>query len=245
MTPEARVTVLMPTFNRPGLVGEAIASVLRQTFNDWSLWVMNDGGQDVAGVVKAAAGDDPRVCYFDRPHAGKAGTLNWARSRLVTPYVAYLDDDDLWLPEHLTLAIAALDGVPERHAATYSDVREVRVGPDGRREWVDSWPRVRLRDLLTRNVVNHNALVHRRSLLEDAGPYDEGLGVLIDWDMIRRMAARTRFVHVPAVTVEHRLDVDAAGRVARRHLTGQADHRRAAYRRSYLRILFKAPWSRH
>ena len=94
-------------------------------------------------------------------------------------------------------------------------------------------------------MVNHNALVHRRSLLEDAGPYDERLGVLIDWDMIRRMAARTRFVHVPAVTVEHRLDVDAAGRVARRHLTGQADHRRAAYRRSYLRILFKAPWSRH
>lgn len=242
---ESRVTVLMPTFNRPALVVEAVASVLAQTYPAWSLWVLNDGGQSVEAEIRRAAGDDPRVRYFDRPHLGKAGQLNWACEQLETPFVAYLDDDDLWLPDHLDRLLGALD-TDERSDAAYSDVLEVRLAPDGqrKRQWIDSRPGIKVSDLLVRNLVNHNTLVHRTRLLKATGPYDDRLTVLIDWDIVRRMAWRTQLTHIAAVTVEHRLRLDGDDRIDSRHLTGQAVHRKRAYRRSYWRVFFKPPWSR-
>ncbi|MBI6545534.1 MAG: glycosyltransferase [Cyanobacteria bacterium NC_groundwater_1444_Ag_S-0.65um_54_12] len=236
------VTVLLPTFNRPELLVEAINSVGRQTFANWQLWVLNDGGCDITAAVATA--DTAHVAVFELPHRGKAAALNWAIRRSETPYVAYLDDDDRWLPHHLETMLSVLEASTQYRAA-YSAVREVRLRADAEQpkeitSWIDSVPNLRCTDLLFRNVVNHNALVHERSLFAEVGLYDESLPVLIDWDMVRRIARRTRLTHVPVVTVEHRLWLEPTGKFSTRHLTGFYHNNRRSYRRAYWHVLLKS-----
>ena len=59
-----RVTVLTPTFNRPGCLGEAIESVVKQSFKDWEMIIINDGGEDVGRIIKTF--DDRRIRYVNR-----------------------------------------------------------------------------------------------------------------------------------------------------------------------------------
>ena len=95
-----KVTVLTPTFNRPDTLAAALRSVAAQELTDWELIVINDGGTDVTGVV-AALGDD-RVRLISAPeNRGKAACLNDGLRQARGDYIAYLDDDDVWYPDHL------------------------------------------------------------------------------------------------------------------------------------------------
>ncbi|MBU6430244.1 MAG: glycosyltransferase [Cyanobacteria bacterium REEB65] len=238
------VAILVPTYNRPELLAEALASIQAQTFGDWEAWVLNDGGTRVAGVVAALG--DARFRYHDLPHGGVAHTLNWAIPRLASRFVAYLGDDDRFLPGHLEALVSALAESP-RHRAAYSDARELRL----RRQesephqvvesWIHQAPEATFWSLLFGNVIPHTALFHERALFDRIGLYDESLPVLVDWDLLRRMSRFTPFLHVRQVTVENRKFLDANGQIGSEHLTGQAHHKKLAYRRAYLRIVSKFP----
>jgi glycosyltransferase involved in cell wall biosynthesis len=106
-----RVTVIIPTYNWSSVLPYSIGSVLRQTFRDWELLVIGDGcTDDSAQVVQAI--NDPRVRWINLPKntghqsAPNNEGLRQARGELI----AYLGHDDLWLPHHLALAVAASDG---------------------------------------------------------------------------------------------------------------------------------------
>jgi hypothetical protein len=200
------VTVLVPTFNRRRYLGGALASILAQTYTDFEAIVVNDGGEPVDDVVHAL--DDPRLVFIDRrENRGKAASLNEALARARGRYVAYLDDDDHYYPHHLERLVGALEAHPECGAA-YSDLYKVhcRVEPDGTRRVLGKVVNIS-RDfdrffLCYFNHVLHVSLMHRRDLLEKTGPYNESLGVLIDWDMTRRLGFFTDFHHVGEVTGE-------------------------------------------
>src|SRR4051794_5178129 len=99
------VTVVIPTYNRPSFLRAALDSVLCQDFPEFKVLVVDDASPyDVALLVQAFG--DPRIQLMQQPR--NVGMLqNW-REALCTPttrYVATLDDDDLWLPHHLSEAI--------------------------------------------------------------------------------------------------------------------------------------------
>jgi len=200
------VSVLVPTFNRPRTLAAAVRSVLAQTYRRFEVFVVNDGGASVADLVGALG--DPRVTLMERrENRGKAASLNEALGRATGKYVAYLDDDDLYYPHHLATLVAALEGPTECRAA-YSDLLKAhcRVGPDGRREVLGKIVNIS-RDfdrflICYFNHVLHVSLLHRRDLLEKTGPYNEAQRVLVDWDMTRRLAFFTDFLHVPRITGE-------------------------------------------
>ena len=102
------VTVVLPTFNRPRYLPVALASVLRQSYGHLQVIVVNDGGTDVRDIVGSF--NDPRVVFINRAeNRGKAFSLNEALSRAVGKYVAYLDDDDLFYPNHIAVLLDALE----------------------------------------------------------------------------------------------------------------------------------------
>ena len=195
------VAVILPTFNRRALLPAAIRSVLGQTFRDWRLFVVNDGGEDVSDVV--AGFGDPRIECHDRPHLGKAAALNYGLGLVRSKYVAYMDDDDLVYPDHL----AGLVSLAEEKKAefVYSDTLLVVVGPDGkeRSRNVENDQDVTFDDLRFSNKINHKQILHTKRLADETGPYDERLRILIDYDYVRRLAARTKPVHLRKVTGEH------------------------------------------
>ena len=199
--PPPLVTVLLPTYNRRAFLPAAIRSIRDQTFQDWRLLVVNDGGEDVSDVV--AGFGDPRIEWHDRPHLGKAAALNYGLGLVRSKYVAYMDDDDLVFPDHL----AELVAFAEREDAefVYSDTWEVQIAPDGReiRRRIENEADVSFDDIRFHNRINHKQILHTKRLADEAGPYDERLRILIDYDYIRRLARLSPPVHLRKTTGEH------------------------------------------
>ena len=199
------VSVLMTTYNRQDLLPEAIQSVVNQTFKDWNLIIVNDGGEDVSDIIKQF--DDPRIKYFSCSHKGKAASLNFAIQNSQSKYVAYLDDDDKYYPNHLEVLTNYLETHKDK-AFVYSTSREV-VKKYEHSEWKVEQYIIRYSyqatPLMLRlmNHIPNLAVLHSRSLFAKAGMYDEKLDVLIDWDMYRRLAVISAPVFINEITSEY------------------------------------------
>ncbi len=212
------VTVLVPTFNRRRYLAGALASVVRQSYRSLQIIVINDGGEDVRDIVNSFG--DERLIFIDRKeNRGKAFSLNEALAQAKGKYVAYLDDDDLYYPNHIETLVTALENNSDCQVA-YSDLYKVycKVCPDGSRQVLSKVVEIS-RDfdrffMLYWNHVLHVSLVHRRDLLDKTGLYNEDINVLIDWDMTRRLVFFSDFHHVPEITGEFYQPADDCDRIS-------------------------------
>ena len=198
------VSVIVPTHNRPEQLRETLESIAAQTFRDFEVLVVNDAGTDVRDVVESFA-DRMAVTYLaheqNRQLAASRNTgIRAARGR----YIAYLDDDDVFYPNHLETLVGALAATGARVA--YADAVRARVGADGTvaRDVPYSFDFSRDRFLFA-NYIPVNCIVHERSCLDEVGLFDEELATpLEDWELWIRLSQATDFVHVPQVTCEVR-----------------------------------------
>lgn len=112
MDPFPRVSIIIPTFNRPNYLRQAIESVLAQTYPDFEIVVVDDGStDDTAAVVGSLA--DPRIVYIRQENTGRSAARNRGMQEARGEFIALLDDDDLYLPHKLVNQAAYLDAHPE------------------------------------------------------------------------------------------------------------------------------------
>lgn len=161
-----RVSVVMPVYNVEAYVGEAIDSVLRQTFTDFELIIVDDGGQD--GSMAICRGyADPRIRLVSQPNRGLAGARNTGIAHALAPIIAFLDSDDRWLPEKLALHVIHLDNAPAV-GVSYAPSRFIDAAGQPLR--IVQRPKltgVTARDIFCRNPVgNGSAPVIRKSALD-------------------------------------------------------------------------------
>jgi hypothetical protein len=194
------VTVVMPTWNRAGLIGAAIRSVQAQTFADWELQVVDDGSSDDTAVTMAAFQADPRIVYTTAGHCGRSAARNRALRQAKGELVAYLDSDNLWFPEFLSAAVAALADRREVDCVYGAMVRN--SDPKKPRILFERFDRERL---LRTNFIDLNTLVHRRGLVDRYGGFDESLDALEDWDLVLRYTAHAPAFRLPVRAVRYRL----------------------------------------
>jgi len=163
MTPN--VDILLPTFDpSPTFLRRAIQSVIDQTYENWSLYVVHDGGNRPLTQIIGDPGD-ARVHFMSIPRQGKAAALNHAVRDGSAKYVAYLDDDDIWYPSHLDVALSAMRDGQIRFLHT--DAYEVflrRIGNGYREVSRNVLNRGPLSDLLLW-YVSHINTVHELSLI--------------------------------------------------------------------------------
>ena len=195
------IDILMPTYNGRKYIKNAIKSVINQTYRNWNLVVVNDGGEDVADIINEFK--DTRIKYITAEHKGKAHALNAGIRNSSGKFIGYLDDDDILYPIHLEVLVKA--ALEEKKDFVYSDWYEVSLDEDNREIGREFYYRLDVAPwmLIPQNYINHKCILHARSLLKKAGMYDEELDVIIDWDMIRRLAFVYPPYHVWSVTSEH------------------------------------------
>ena len=200
MTPPL-ITILLPTFHRRDFLPAAIRSIHDQSFANWRLLVLNDGGEDVADIV--AGFGDPRIEYHALPHRGKGATLNAGLALVQSKYIAYMDDDDLVYPDHLEELVAFAER--EKAEFVYSDTWAVWIGLDGGelRRQIENEDDVSFDDIRFFNKINHKQILHTKRLADKVGPYDERMRILIDYDYIRRLARAAKPAHLRKTTGEH------------------------------------------
>lgn len=105
-----RVSVLIPAYNYGRFLPAALESVFAQTYSDYEVIVLDDGSTDDTAQIVAA---DPRVRYLYQEHAGISAARNRLLAEAQGEFAAFLDADDLWLPEKLALQVAQLDADPD------------------------------------------------------------------------------------------------------------------------------------
>jgi glycosyltransferase involved in cell wall biosynthesis len=219
------ISVIIPVYNREPFLGEAIRSVLAQKYaGQLEIIVSDDGSTDRSLDVASAFGD--RVKVVRKPEGctaqGASGTRNRGIAAATQSYVAFLDSDDFYLPDHLNTMAAALERRPDL-GFVFSRVLQMRE-QDGHR-FLASWTRARLtkRDIANPvvsgpYVVHTNAFLFRREVFDTVGVFDESYSNGEDGDLWMRISERCegafsdhygavyRMVHgTGQLTNEHRL----------------------------------------
>ena len=206
MTP--RVTAIVATRDRPRLLAAALAGIAAQRTAPLEVRIGDAGDSATAFEVVEAAGL-LEVTVVPVPGAIAAVARNRAAAGARGEALAFLDDDDVWLPDHLEgLAPALADEAPGMAYRDAAVVRE-RLEPDGgrielaRRVIARDWDR----ELMGRwGYVPPSALGLRRDLFERLGGFDERMRYSEDWDLVLRAAAAAGPPRrVPGVTVEVRM----------------------------------------
>ncbi|HYC23087.1 MAG TPA: glycosyltransferase [Candidatus Bathyarchaeia archaeon] len=229
------VSVVIPTYNRPDRLRRAVESVLGQTHENVEVIVVNDDGGPVEELLADFA-ESSKIVYVklgvnrERSAARNAG-LALARGE----FVAYLDDDDWYEPEHVATLVAALRS--SGAAVAYSDARRAREVRSGDGHVVEGFDRPYSQDfdrelLLVTNYIPINCVMHRRSCLTEVGSFDERLETHEDWDFLLRLALRHDFVHVARSTCVFTWREDGSSTTSQRRpdfvRTAQAIHARYA-----------------
>lgn len=106
------VSIILPTFNRAKMLPDAVNSIFRQTYTDWELILWDDGSTDSTSQFASQLKDQRISCRY-HSNRGKAATLNCAIKEARGQYLAFLDDDDRWLPDKLSRQIALLNSNPD------------------------------------------------------------------------------------------------------------------------------------
>ncbi len=190
MTDESapRVAVILPTHNRAWCLAEAVESVLAQRFGDFELIVVDDGSTDETPALLSRYGE--RVRTIRQEHRGVSAARNRGIAASRSPLVAFLDSDDLWLPEKLSRQVAFF----EEHAeAVVCQTEEIwvrngrRVNPRLRHRKPSGWI---FEPSLELCLVSPSAVMARRELFADVGLFDETLPACEDYDLWLRVSLR-------------------------------------------------------
>src|SRR5438128_2256003 len=115
-----KVSVIIPTYNRAGFLRAAVQSVLDQTFTDFDVVIVDDASQDETQSVVERLQDKRIRCIRHPTNRRIAATRNTGIVNSTGEYIAFLDDDDQWLPEKLAKQVAMLDGSALSVGAVYT-----------------------------------------------------------------------------------------------------------------------------
>ncbi|MGW1911450.1 glycosyltransferase family 2 protein [Streptomyces sp. NPDC002076] len=195
--PTALVATVIATHRRPDELRAAVRSALAQTVRDQVVVVVDDG----AGLPELP--DDPRLFAVSLArNTGVAGVVRNVGIRLTrSRYVAFLDDDNLWEPDHLQRALAVLES-PGGPDGVYTALR--RVLPDGTERDILSVPFDRRR-AARESFLDTNAFVARRNRALRFSRLRRTPDVLPreDWELVHRYSRSHRVRHVPYATVRY------------------------------------------
>lgn len=192
-----RVSVIMPVHNRAAMATAAARSMLAQTFTDFELIVVDDASSDDSGMAVAALGD-PRITLLRlSTNLGPGGARNAGFVLARGEYVAFLDSDDLALPQRLARQVAFLDARPEVGlVGSWTAVIDSTGRPTGRlRRYPCAHADIDTRQLF-RCCIPQSSVLARRALLGHT-PYDATCRHGEDWALFLDLAQRTRLANLP------------------------------------------------
>jgi len=205
LTEPPLVSVIVPTYNRPDQLITAMKSILAQTYKNIEVIVVNDCGADVEKMVSSTNKNNMITYVKHGSNRGLAAARNTGIKVARGKYIAYLDDDDLFYPNHVETLVNFLE--TSEYKVAYTDAyRAHQEKKNG--EYVVSKRDVPYSfdfdydKILTTNFVPVLCFMHERSCVEEAGFFDEFLKRLEDWDMWIRMSRKFEFAHIKELTCE-------------------------------------------
>lgn len=198
------VSIITPC-TRLHFLPRALKSIFDQTYQNFEILIVNDGGEDFKDVIDSF--NDGRIRYYrHEEQRGPSAARNTALRHATGKYVAYLDDDDFYYPSHLQILVEFLETSDYKVAYTdgYCSWESFEDG-----EW-KTYKKMLLYSnefeidqLLLDNLFQTNAFMHYRICPFETGFFDEDIAGHDDWEFWIRMALKYPFHHIPKVTYEY------------------------------------------
>jgi glycosyltransferase involved in cell wall biosynthesis len=195
----AKVSIIIPTHNYARFLGEAIQSVLDQTYKDFELIVVDDGSTDNTKEVVSSFKDD-RIRYMYQDHVGVSAAQNMALRIARGEYITGLSADDIYLPQNVEKKVELLDSRPDiglvcSDTYIFDDSTGANIGrlwhdPKRLNSWFDPVKATLnpLREFIQWGFfIMLQATMVRRRVFETVGYFDESLPTHEDWEFIIRV----------------------------------------------------------
>ena len=212
---DPKISVILRTKDRPKLLRKALTSLANQTYRDFEVVLVNDGGEDVSDLVFYFKSYFQITYIRHDSSKGRTAAINAGLQRVQGAWIAYLDDDDILYPWHFESLLKAVDqssaGViygDYNKALFYStedNSPELLVG-------APPWDYSR-QELLVGNYLPIHTYIHLRKFIDELGPWNENLDRLEDYDFLLRLSGVTDFYHLRKVTCEYRYYLDCINTV--------------------------------
>lgn len=201
------VDVIIPTYNGLPHLKEAVDSVLNQTYKNFCLYVIDDGSTDRGATEKYIKGlKDRRVKYYKKPNGGQATARNFGIARSSSPYLAFLDADDLWRKDKLEKQLAVFRKKPsvglvyglhkliDADGNVFGDVTYQKRGH-------------LFKYLLSANWISGSGsmVLIKREVFERVGVFREDFLIGEDWEMWLRIARDYEIDYVPEFLADLRV----------------------------------------
>ena len=233
------VTVIMPTYQAEKYIGEAIDSMMTQTYRHFELLVIDDASKDhTRKIVMEYAKKDNRIRLIDGPQNGIAAALNYGIERSTGKYVARMDADDIALPERLEKQVAAMEKDSELGvcatqilALRGNELVEAAVCKEQYEEI--------LCDTMFNTKICHPTVMFRKKVLDQGWRYQEHI-LAEDYDMWTRMLPNVKFQALSDILLYYRIDCEEKLTVSKHQQVRDAASKII---RSYLSVLFEADFS--
>lgn len=210
-TKNAFISVIIPTYNRPEQLVRAVKSVLEQTYTDFEAIVVSDCGINVSNLLKAF--NDHRIVHIcHEKNKGLAATRNTGLRVAKGKYIAYLDDDDEFYPEHIQTLVDKLENSDFK--AAYTDgakcLYEERNGELFlSSKFVEHSSEFDPLRILAQNYIPVLCMMHEKSCLDHVGLFDETMSVHEDWDLWARLSRHFPFLHIKKTTCSYKIILNA------------------------------------
>ncbi|MFW0118724.1 glycosyltransferase family 2 protein [Rothia sp. P5764] len=193
-----KVAIIVRTKDRPLFLRRALANIAEQTYTDYTVAIVNDGGdrEVVEQLVAQAQGLSGIQILHTGSSKGMEAASNLGIKATESTYIAIHDDDDLWEPTFLETTVAALEETDGQLVTVRTDEYFERITDQGTLEFIESRPfwgflnDITIQDLMRINRAVPISILYRRSLHEELGYYDESLPVTGDWEFNIRVASR-------------------------------------------------------
>lgn len=185
-------TVVIPVFNAEATLTQTIQSVFDQTCGDWELLLIDDGSSDSSVMIcETAAALDSRVRVLENPGKGPATARNYGAYLGSGTYIAFLDADDVWIPERLAKMQAGFKARPSA-GCLFSRVRLCDARSMKEIGFTPAIYRLFPQDLMGEFAITTSSnLVFRREAFEEVQGFDPMMSSAEDQDLVLRLACQT------------------------------------------------------
>lgn len=207
------VSVIVPTYNRLQSLPVTLESIGKQTFRDFEVIVVNDHGDSVADIIRDFSNKFD-ISYIEHEiNKGVSAARNTGLRIAKGKYIAYLDDDDIYYPNHLETLVGSLEssGFPAVYTDAYRSHKIEKQGKlievekdipyssdfDHKRIFID-------------NLIPISCMLHQKICLDKSGFFDENLKRLEDWDLWIRLSIHYNLLHLKKITCEFESITDSS-----------------------------------
>jgi len=231
----AKVTVAVATYNRAHLLSGLFSNILDQTYNDFDVVVVDDGSTDDTAAVLAEYAKRDRInVHSHSRNRGVGAAKDKAVSLATGDYIAFIDDDDRWLPLKLERQVEYFESLSDKYAVVHSGMKHFGDGGKVRTDPVaqtgDIFP-----EILSQNEIGFSSTMVRRESIEEVGGFDPELPRAVDWDLWIRLAKRYKFEGIDQVLVHRHVQEDS--------ITADPDHSITA--REMIREKYRDTYQKH